>query len=503
MIPTLRTTLGLKGHRPIVGNLDCHDLVYVMGALNLVTGRLTTRLVERCMKSQPLRSTQRYLQRAFARHLRDLGRAYPPARFPRVVLVIDNAPWHHGSLITTALHDVPHLQLYRLPSYSPQLQVIERFWRVLRRRATHNRLFPALAQLKQALRHSLCYYQTLKHRVLSLVQSPKKRTHLRGLAELTRRNSAMQEMLGKYWSDLEFRKIPYRGPLDDAGIPLLYLRRHRRGDPPIYHPVAILQYALAHYNLALSGNAAAEAVFMRCARWVEENAVEEPRHRFLVWPYGFPLRTPPVRPPWISGMAQGEALSVLARAFLRTGSSRTADVARQAAQVFLYTISDGGVITRAADGRCFIEEIASPPALHILNGCLTGVFGLYEHLCLFPDAKLQAVLEAVIEGVAHWLPAFDTGYWSRYSLGVRWHLADAHYHKTHIHQLRYLGGLFSRPVFLSRADQWQEYERSRFNRARQRMTKALELHGNRGMTVLRLNGLKYRGKEKLARVSRG
>jgi hypothetical protein len=39
MLPTLRTTLGLKGHRPLVGNLDCHDLVYVCGALNLVTGR--------------------------------------------------------------------------------------------------------------------------------------------------------------------------------------------------------------------------------------------------------------------------------------------------------------------------------------------------------------------------------------------------------------------------------------------------------------------------------
>jgi transposase len=181
MIPTLRTTLGLKGHRPLVGNLDCHDLVYVFGALNLMTGRLTTRLVERCRdreKRQPTKSARRCLQKAFARHLRDLGRAYPAARYPRVVLVIDNAPWHQGSLITTALSQVPHVQLYRLPSYSPQLQVIERFWKVLRRRATHNRLFPALAQLKQALRNSLCYYQTLKYRVLSLIQSPRKRTHL-------------------------------------------------------------------------------------------------------------------------------------------------------------------------------------------------------------------------------------------------------------------------------------------------------------------------------------
>jgi hypothetical protein len=174
MIPTLRTTLGLKGHRPVVGNLDGHDLVYVFGALTLVTGRLTTRLVER--GRAPGRwvkgpSRQRHMQAAFARHLRDIGRAYPAARDPHVVLVIDNAPWHHGGLITQVLDQLPQLRLYRLPSDSPQLQVIERCWKVWRRRATHNRLFPTQARLKQTLRNSLCYDQTLKHRVLSLIQS--------------------------------------------------------------------------------------------------------------------------------------------------------------------------------------------------------------------------------------------------------------------------------------------------------------------------------------------
>ena len=181
MIPTLRTTLGLKGHRPIVGNLDCHDLVYVFGALNLMTGQLTTRLVERRKAYAPGRkppSGQRHMQAAFARHVRDIARAYPARQHPRVVLVIDNAPWHQGPLVTAALKVVPHIELYRLPSYSPQLQVIERFWKVLRRRASHNRLFPALTQLNQALRNSLCYYQTLKHRVLSLITAPKKRTNL-------------------------------------------------------------------------------------------------------------------------------------------------------------------------------------------------------------------------------------------------------------------------------------------------------------------------------------
>jgi transposase len=181
MIPTLRATLGLKGHRPVVGHLDCHDLVYLFGALNLVTGQLTTRLVEKpraSAKSNQRRSGQRSLQEGFARHVRDIARAYPAAQYPRVVLVIDNAPWHRGAHIAQALNACSHLEFYRLPSYSPQLQIIERFWRVLRRRATHNRLFLTLAQLKHALRNSLCYYQTLKHRVLSVIQSPKKRTQL-------------------------------------------------------------------------------------------------------------------------------------------------------------------------------------------------------------------------------------------------------------------------------------------------------------------------------------
>jgi transposase len=86
-----------------------------------------------------------------------------------VVLVIDNAPWHAGEPVRRALADNPHLELYRLPGYSPCLNVIERFWKLLRRRATHNRLFDTLADLKRSIRNSLCYFQTLRHRVASLI----------------------------------------------------------------------------------------------------------------------------------------------------------------------------------------------------------------------------------------------------------------------------------------------------------------------------------------------
>ena len=47
--------------------------------------------------------------------------------------------------------------------------MIERFWRMRRRRATHNRLFESLADQKRALRASLSYFQTVRGRVRGLI----------------------------------------------------------------------------------------------------------------------------------------------------------------------------------------------------------------------------------------------------------------------------------------------------------------------------------------------
>ena len=99
----------------------------------------------------------------------------PAEVYPEVVIIIDNAPWHRGPIVDAALAAHPHLTFYRLPSYSPQLNPIERFWRILRRRATHNRLFTTRSELRQTLRHNLCYYQSLWHKVLSLLESKRKK----------------------------------------------------------------------------------------------------------------------------------------------------------------------------------------------------------------------------------------------------------------------------------------------------------------------------------------
>jgi transposase len=55
------------------------------------------------------------------------------------------------------------------------LNPVERFWKKLRRRATHNRLFDTLADLKTSLRASLSYFQTVRRKVKSIIKGWPKR----------------------------------------------------------------------------------------------------------------------------------------------------------------------------------------------------------------------------------------------------------------------------------------------------------------------------------------
>ena len=164
-------------HRPKVGTRDCKDLLYLFCVVNLISGALHSNSLEspKDAKKKTGQSKNRRMQEAFAEHLRHVGQVYPADKHAEVVLLIDNAPWHRGKPVNEALAENPHLKFKRLPSYSPQLNPIERFWKKLRRRATHNRLFDSLADLKKSVRASLCYFQTMRHKVRSLlVPRPRK-----------------------------------------------------------------------------------------------------------------------------------------------------------------------------------------------------------------------------------------------------------------------------------------------------------------------------------------
>ena len=66
--------------------------------VNVVTAAVHANTLEspKDAKKKTGLSKTRRMQEAFAAHLRHVGRMYPAEKHPRVVLLIDNAPWHRG-----------------------------------------------------------------------------------------------------------------------------------------------------------------------------------------------------------------------------------------------------------------------------------------------------------------------------------------------------------------------------------------------------------------------
>lgn len=72
-----------------------------------------------------------------------------------LVIVMDNARTHHARALQAffALH--PRVRLLFLPVYSPDMNLIERFWLHLKQRITKNRLFANIVELIKAVQTEL------------------------------------------------------------------------------------------------------------------------------------------------------------------------------------------------------------------------------------------------------------------------------------------------------------------------------------------------------------
>jgi len=119
---------------PVVLQAPTRKSIGVFGAVRVNDGRFVARLE----KHFNARSFQAFLSQLM-RHRRK-GRL--------MIVIVDNARWHHARCLTEWLKKYRKiLQLDFLPPYSPDLNPIERVWKLTRRLCTHNRYFPELDDL--------------------------------------------------------------------------------------------------------------------------------------------------------------------------------------------------------------------------------------------------------------------------------------------------------------------------------------------------------------------
>jgi hypothetical protein len=130
----------------------------------------------------------------------------------------------------------------------------------------------------------------------------------------------------------------------------------------------------------------------------------------LTWEYLFEFDGG--RPPWTSGLSQGTALQVLARAWQRFKDPAYLSAAQRALAVFR-TPPPAGVRVPTHLGATY-AEYSYAPGDRILNGFIQALVGLYDYASLTGDPLGRRLFEDGDAEARAEVPHYDTGAWSLY-----------------------------------------------------------------------------------------
>jgi len=271
--------------------------------------------------------------------------------------------------------------------------------------------------------------------------------------------------LGEYYMTFG-RKAKYGGSHDVDGIPLL----NYGGKIGLqYNPIAIAQWGLGNYNLhRRTASLEAGGKFVRAADWLCDR-LEPNSHGIHVWNHTFdwPYRES-LRAPWYSGLAQGQAISLLVRAHHQTDEPKYLKSAALAFSSFLKSTDKGGITFTDPAGKIWFEEYVVTPPTHILNGFIWAAWGVYDYFLATGSDEAVKLFAAAIATLRANLHRYDLGFWSLYEQsGTRLPMiASPFYHRLHITQLRVMHRITQEQFFCDYADRWEKYGRSRAKRTR-------------------------------------
>lgn len=175
-------------------------------------------------------------------------------------------------------------------------------------------------------------------------------------------------------------------------------------------------------------------------------------------------------PGWVSGMAQGHALSVYARAYHLTNDIKWVNAGDKCMEFMITPVEKGGVmdtlyaIDSSLSQYIIFEEYLSTPATYTLNGFQYAILGLYDWSQIKSDTKCiaQSYFDKSIETCKIILQFYDLDGFTAYDLGYMTHkLGFPHigvrYHKVHTALCYVLWQLTGDKVFEDYFHKWADY----------------------------------------------
>jgi len=183
--------------------------------------------------------------------------------------------------------------------------------------------------------------------------------------------------------------------------------------------------------------------------------------------FDFVLHGLALRKHWPSAMAQGQAMSVLSRAYRLTRKNIYRSAALHALRPFRINVRDGGV-KRCFFGDCahpFFEEYPTHPPSYVLNGFMFTLVGLYDLASIAPKSQALSLYSAGRQTLAKALPSYDVGGLATYDLthltvkGRKPEVASPDYQAVHVYLLRALDSIKRNKRFRYYADRWEANSR--------------------------------------------
>jgi D-glucuronyl C5-epimerase C-terminus len=161
------------------------------------------------------------------------------------------------------------------------------------------------------------------------------------------------------------------------------------------------------------------------------------------------------RPPWVSGLTQGTAIQAYSRAAVRLQAPPYFEIARAGLGIFR-TPPPEGVRVATPVGAEYVQYSFNA-GLHILNGFVQALNGLFDFAALANDDEGRALFAAGEAQARVEVPTFDTGAWSLYRPGRE---SDLGYHVLLRDFLRGLCARVPQPaVYCTEADKFTAYLR--------------------------------------------
>jgi transposase len=94
--------------------------------------------------------------------------AYPAAS--RIMMILDNARYHYSKEVQAYLEG-SRIEIVFLPSYSPNLNLIERLWKFFKKKVLYNHYYKDLASFRKACIHFFSHIENWRAEMISFIGS--------------------------------------------------------------------------------------------------------------------------------------------------------------------------------------------------------------------------------------------------------------------------------------------------------------------------------------------